>query len=284
MKAVHSISMHRHLMAQTKFTKLPKYGGVGNQTRSVISLFFDSNQLADSFRLYSDSRDAKKQNKVKPIHAEGISGIVEWNAVHGHGYSGIFDTGGVGIVRFSTALPYSKGGDFIPGLALKIFVDDSPSVNFHAMVSLDGQGDDPFFFRNAFRTSIDEPSSFLTKQLARVFHSALSLVSPWSHERPVNERTIPLIEASSVTSEGTVVFGPTAPHSIKFLPAVRQEVDWDSREDFRDSLQRFVHPGMKLFDIVDQDDTPLGDLTLLEPLIASQHGDDMFFRHQRVSA
>lgn len=285
MKAVNSLDLHRQMMQKTKYTKLPKYDGPVVQARSLFSLLFDRQQLAEAFRLDSDHRDGIKQNPVKPIHAHGVSGVVRWEARPDVKYTGIFWSGGVGVVRFSTAVPYAKGGNFIPGMALKIFVDGAPSANFHAMPGLDGQGDDPFFFRNTFRTSIEPPVGFLVKQLAKSFRSALERVSPWPSQRPVSERTIPLIEAATVTSDGLIVTQPDTPTSISFIPAVPSPKDgeWDADEDFRDNLQKYVQTGTKLFDIVDQDGTLIGELNLLEPLIASKHGDEMFFKHQRVS-
>lgn len=280
MKAERSLDVHRQWMAWTKYAELPKRDGTALQARSAFSLFFDKQQLADAFLLERDDRDGYRQNEVKPIHAEGISGIVRWNPRDDCRYSGIFRTGGVGVARFSTAIPYSRGGKFVPGLALKIFVDDRPSVNFHAMHSLDGQGDDPFFFRNSLGTSVERPTGFLTRLLARAFRSSLGRVPG---NRPVDELTIPLVEAAACTTRGGDGDTVVAPKSITFVPSVRQEPGWDPREDFRDSLQRFVGPGTKLYDVVDDEGVPIGDLQLLEPLVASAHGDNMFFRHQRVS-
>ena len=272
------------MMMKTKYSVLPKYDNITLYSKNIFTLLTNKKQLAEAFKLNKDERNMDIQNKIKPIHAQGISGIIQWKSIENHDYTGIFKSGGLGIIRLSIALPYSKGVSFTPGLAIKIFVDNSESINFHAMHSLDGQKDDTFFFTNAFSTSIESPKSFLLKILSNVFRSSIREISFFSDRRPKNEREIPLIEASYITSDGNIISDTNSPKYIKFVPKIIKSEEWNNDNDFRENIQNLIIPSTELYDIFDNNEKHIGIIELVEPFIASEHGDKMFFKHQQVSS
>lgn len=192
-------------------------------------------------------------------------------------YTGIFQTGGTGIIRLSRGV---TGMPFLPGLALKIFVDGRPSVNFHAIYSLDGQADGDFF-KNVCTTHFPPPRGFRVKVLSFFFRRSLSSVSSLSCGRPADENTIPLFEAASMRADGTEEGEPKAPEELHFMPKVSAPLPDASQ--FREEIVRRVRQGDIISDIQDKQGQLVGSVRATGPFCASSHGDQMFFKHQRFS-
>jgi len=129
--AVLKLATHLNLMAQSRYDVLPD---ISPDFQSV-SRFVNREAMSEAFLNDADERNVPLQAAIKPIHGEGISAPIEFVPVSNF-YTGIFKTGGVGILRLSRA---TASDPFTPGLALKLLVDGDSSVNFHAMYSLDGQ-------------------------------------------------------------------------------------------------------------------------------------------------
>jgi hypothetical protein len=274
-KATEKREFHTKKMLNSKYETLPTIV----PPRSSILKLFNKKSLALSFTNDSDERDVKLQGAIKPIHSEGISAAVsyiptEYAKTH---YTGIYASGGTGIIRLSRA---TNTKPFTPGLALKIFVDDNhSSVNFHAMYSLDGQGDDEHFFSNRFTTKVEKPKGFLLKILAYSFRRSLTEISSRSEYRPANEREIPLIEAGKITSSGLLIEEPQAPIHMYFIP----KVNYSPSTDFRKDIMEHIHYPNTIYEITDHHEKVIGELNLLSDFIASSHGDNMAFKHQQVS-
>jgi hypothetical protein len=149
------------------------------------------------------------------------------------------------------------------------------------MYSLDGQGDDLDFFANAFTTHVDPPKRTLLKILAFFFHRSIPYISSNSDDRPVDESFIPLIESASVCADGIVVQHPNAPSKLLFLPKTKLETTTDV--DFRTAIVGNIKAPTDLYDIYDEDNLLLGTLKLTDDFVASSHGDNMHFKHQRIS-
>jgi len=198
--ALLKLATHLNLMTQSRYDVLPD---ISPDFQSV-SRFVNREAMSEAFLNDADERNVPLQAAIKPIHGEGISAPIEFVPVSNF-YTGIFKTGGVGILRLSRA---TASDPFTPGLALKLLVDGDSSVNFHAMYSLDGQKE-PNFFKNTFTTHVAPPKRFLLKILGFFFTRSLRLVSRNKNNRPVDARTIPLIEAALKNSEVTEV--PVAP-------------------------------------------------------------------------
>jgi hypothetical protein len=121
-------------------------------------------------------------------------------------------------------------------------MDGKPSVNTHALNSLDGQGRDVSFFRYPFNTEVPTPRSSLLKAAAvwfSFFTNPLRLgVKPFTSWR----------------KDGTHVANPSALYS---LPSKRHETKvlynqltsaWGRETDFRTLLQQFKAP-LVLFNV-----------------------------------
>lgn len=241
----------------------------------MLKTVANANIGANAFLLDSDLRDETLQGPQKPIHFQGVSAPVAFNVRDNPYNNGLYKSGGIGILRLSRAVPNDEL--FVPGLALKIFIDGHPSVNFHAMYSLDGQDATTHFFEHEFTTSVPEPKRIPVKFLAYLFQRALKLISPDPQKRPANERSIPLIESASITAEGYVSDNPVAPKSLIFAPNVRYTPMYG---DFRTDIMESVKPPCVLYTVLDDRRNVLGEIELLDEFMLSTHGDDMMFKHQ----
>ncbi len=96
-------------------------------------------------------------------------------------YTGIFKSGGIGLLRISAAK--QAFGSFQPGAGLKILIDKRPSVNFLVMPSLDGQGDDMNAFKNSYTNVLAPPKNAALKVVAVAFECAVSGLSRNPAER-----------------------------------------------------------------------------------------------------
>jgi hypothetical protein len=215
------------------------------------------------------------EGRAKIIHPLGVTAPVVWRP-SANAYTGIFQTGGVGLARLSLAGDPDVLG-FTPGMGLKILVDGRPSVNLQVMYSLDGQGENKNFFQNTFSNNIPAPKSLLLKPLAFLF----SLVK--------NPPTyLPVVHFASVTDKGLRIESPLAPYSLHFRPHadVANLFPSKSDQDFRNQLAT-LQAGTVLYEIwakrtKSAKATFIGELELADAFVASQYQDQqLFFQHQR---
>lgn len=271
--ASEKLSTHIRMMQNTKYITLPTL----NPNASSLLKLFNREALAESFLNDSDERKPDIQGSIKPIHTQGVSVPIVYSPSSTN-YTGLFASGGVGILRLSEAVN-SKPWTY--GMGMKILIDGKPSVNFHAMFSLDGQGDDTNFFSNSFTTHVESPQRTLLKILAYSFHRALPFISKNPNNRPNDETFIPLIEAASIGSNGTVEENPVAPTKIIFAPRV--SINSKNGNDFRSEIIDQVQPESIIYDMFDENNVVLGTIRSTSQFIASSYGDDMFFKHQKIS-
>ena len=107
---------------------------------------------------FNHTSDELPEGRKRLIHEFGSVAKVKWIPSDHSPFTGLFSTGGLGLIRVSLA---TLGDPYIPGLALKILIDGAPSVNFHVMYSLDGQGSNRNFFFNTFSNVIPSPTGIL---------------------------------------------------------------------------------------------------------------------------
>ena len=94
--------------------------------------------------------------RPKINHAQGVVGLVEWEDVGGHDYTGLFEGGSeMGLIRMSEAnfglLEEAPG--LTPSIAIKFLRDGMKSVNHLANVSF-GPTKSFNFFANDFRSRV----------------------------------------------------------------------------------------------------------------------------------
>lgn len=176
------------------------------------------------------------------------------------------------LARFSLAGD-PKALGFTPGLALKFFVDGSPSRNIMVMNSLDGQGRDENFFARSFSNSLQPPSSFMLKIIERGF----ALVKK-------NPRFLSIDHLLSVDKYGrTAGNSRSAPMQIILRPTA--SLSADSRLDFRAKFQS-IPKGTVLYEVfvrtADSKPVKIGNLRTITRFVSSSFGDNrLFFKHQR---
>lgn len=272
------LTYHYDMMKKTKYNILPNI----NPDLKSTTVLFNKTALSKAFLNNTDER-IHLQGKFKPIHTNGISAPVFFEPIlnEKNKYTGLYESGFDGIIRLSKAnsmnsLPY------IYGFALKAFIDSNPSINFHAMYSLDGQGNDDNFFSNIFSTSIDKPNSLFLKILSFFFNKSIPLISDNLKERPQDEKKIPLIESASINSNGEKIEIPIFPDKLMFIPKVKLKKE--NNNDFRIHILNQIKAPCELYDVYDHENLLIGKINLIDDFIASSHGDYMHFAHQKKSS
>lgn len=218
-------------------------------------------------------------NRRKVLHPMGVVAKVRYRATNGSITGLLGEKDVVGLVRLSIAAPLLPGVSFTPGMALKLFVDGKPSVNTHALHSLDGQGRDMSFFRYPFNTELSAPSSSLLKAAA-VWFSFFS-------KNPLRLGVEPF---TLWQKDGTQVTKPSALYSLSFEAPRETKVlynqlssAWGRDTDFRTLLEQFKPP-LVLFQVYARSPQgslyPLGELELEDSPVASSYSENkLFFNH-----
>lgn len=222
---------------------------------------------------FDHNQDELPQGRVKIIHANGVVGKVSFIPVPNHPFSGFYQNGGVGLVRLSLAVPPTNSS-FIPGMAIKLFISQNPSVNLQVMNLLEGQKENWNFFAKDFSNQIPHPTSWTLTAIEKIFE--------WTRS-PAND--LPLWHLAAWTSEGRANQLPVYPERLYFNPSsqVINIIPEDSRRDFRVSLLQIpTGPLYEVFGIYRGKEYHVGTLVLESQLLASNYGDNkLFFQHQR---
>lgn len=100
--------------------------------------------------------DTLEKDRLKLLHSFGTNVRIAFEASRESVFSGIFSSGAeYGILRLSLAVPPKKG-IIVPGIAIKLFVDNHESLNILAIYSLEGQKE-ANLFTHPFSTMVDPP-------------------------------------------------------------------------------------------------------------------------------
>lgn len=217
--------------------------------------------------------DELPEGRIKIIHANGSVGKIAFVPATGHPFTGIYQTGGIGVARLSLATPPSDD-NYIPGMAIKILVSNHPSLNLHVMNLLEGQKENWNYFAKEFSNHISHPTSWTLSAIEKIFE--------WTRD-PANN--LPLWHLAAWTSEGRINSIPVFPERIYFRPTsmVKDLIPENSREDFRTSLLQVpMGPIYEVFGEYQGTEYHVGTLMLESQLFASTYGDKhLFFQHQR---
>ncbi len=234
--------------------------------------------------------DELPEGRPKLLHTYGSTALIEFQVdPRSSSYTGLFQTGGIGLIRLSLAKqPDSSDDNYIPGFAMKLLVDGKASINFHVMNSLEGQGKDRNYFARTFTNIVEPPKSGLLKFLSWFFSNAVQALSDESAEKPENEMTLPLVEAASIQANGTAVSGVIYPRRIIFTPNPKVAIASDSEKDFRIEFENIAE-GTVLYEVSvkkdeDSNAEPIGRIVTRSKFIASKYGDQkLFFQHMKRS-
>ncbi|MCO5172127.1 MAG: hypothetical protein M9894_37990 [Planctomycetes bacterium] len=248
----------------TPYATLPAIGG-----RGVGGSVWDTLQalrlplLERTFSTASDVRPAR----TKIFHPFGSVARVVYEPVGDHPYTGLFASGAPGIARLSLATDEKS---FIPGIALKLFVQGRPSVNVHAIPSFDAQEGRDFFLR-APTNVIPEPSALPIKLFARL---ASRIADPL--RRSVGH-------LAAVDLAGATVREPVAPGQVHFRPA-QVRFPAGGRDDFRTQLAT-IPEGTVIYAVhavTKEGEVHVGNVRTTSRFVASDWGDRVLhFLHAR---
>lgn len=219
------------------------------------------------------SSDELPEGRVKIIHANGSVGKVAFIPTANHPFTGIYQSGAIGVARLSLATPPSDD-NYIPGMAIKLLVSQHASLNLQVMNLLEGQQGNWNYFAKEFSNQIPHPTSWTLKAIEKVFE--------WTRD-PANN--LPLWHLAAWTSEGRFDGIPVFPERLYFKPTawVKEIIAEQSREDFRVSFLNV--PEGALYEIYGEyqgSEYHIGTLMLESTLLASNYGDkNLFFQHHR---
>jgi hypothetical protein len=225
-------------------------------------------RLEETFEHVSDEMP---KHKTKLTHNYGVLAHMRFFPAEDSPFTGIYGSGGVGLIRLSmTADP---SGGYIQAMALKFLVDGAPSVNLHLMNNLDGQGDNWNFFAGPFSNKLPHATSKPVVVLEKIFEMV---------KNPANE--LPVEHLAKIDSEGTVYKEFRAPEQLFFEPdqSLRHVIDPESRDDFRETLKTVVGEGElgQLYGMLGKQRILIGSIYVESELVASQYADEvLFFQH-----
>lgn len=250
----------------TSYTRLPSVTGSWASLFSSISSILFLNQTFDH------TSDAMPGRRQKIIHSHGSVGKVLIEIDDASPFSGIYAPGqSCGLARLSLAGAESSLG-FTPGMAVKVFLDGSPSINFHVMDSLNGQETNRNFFAKTFTNWLPEPKGFILKSIGL----AIAVTG-----RRLNH--LPIDHGAMFNRKGEEVGSAYSPEQIAFVPLQSKAISSRSRADFRSDLGKIAE-NSDLYEIHARTENnewmKIGKMTLTSRLIASEFGDlHLFFQH-----
>lgn len=258
---------------------LPPLDGAG--WGSILSKLGSIFSLAKSF---DHDEDEVPKGREKIIHKYGVAGSISWVAVGNSKYTGLLSSNVEGSVRLSLAAD-PNGESFTPGGAFKLYIDGKKSLNFVAMNSVNGQGEDWNFFSRKFSTLIPKAEGFVLRMAESIFSLA---------KRPPNK--VGVSRFAQVMPNGDPVSDPVTPDYLDLVPTedAAQLIPSDSRLDFREELLK-IPAGTELYHVyavdagnnLDHQKPSLSGVLVAKivtksELVASEYGDKkLFFKHER---
>ena len=217
----------------------------------------------------------------KDIHSVGVISKVKLVSSGNHPFTGVFKGADQGLIRQSTAAPYSSGTKNLkPGMGLKFLRDGHDSANLVAMFSVDGQ-DSWNFFGNDWSNHIPVPQSKALAPLAIKFHTATDYI-----------QAVGLSEMAQFDQAGNEESNVVFPFSLRFAPMPEFQWSDDYTEDPLEQLSG-IPSGSTIWEVYGMDaptemggkEHLIGSLVTSSETTKSNYSDDMMlFRHQRAEA
>ena len=223
---------------------------------------------------FDHTSDEIPKDRPKFIHTYGSIVQISLIPDPASPFSGIYEKGAKGLARLSLAAS-PEAIDYTPGMAIKIPIDNSPSVNLHVMNSLNGQGDNWNFFAKNFSNKIDPAEGFVLKILEKVFERA---------RNPAND--LPVDHLAKTYQDGSAVNTVKAPKQLIFKPTqtASKLISPFSRVDFREELNA-IPTGTELYEVygvLGGQEIKIGKLVTDSEMVSSRYADKtLFFQHKR---
>ena len=265
---------------QTAYATLPPLhapmatapGALAAIGRMLVDPLFRKNTV---FAPYDDLGDVRPPRQ-KLFHTFGSVAKATFEADAGHRFSGLFRSGAPCLLRLSLA---GDEHSYVPGVAIKFFVENSASLNLVAVPSLDGQSttdaaggqiSDRDFFAHEPTTSFAP-----ARGPARLLEGVLGLLS---RRRGVDPRRVSLQALAAIDRDGETVSQAAAPEHLR-LRSPAYHLASTTGSDFRVELEATCRAGEAIYEVW-AESVRLGVLRLESPLVASAFGDtELAFRH-----
>lgn len=239
--------------------------------RAIDPFFVDKtfSTTSDEMPLQQNPITKKQRHRPKIIHTYGSTALVRFIPTKNHPFTGVFERQTLGLARVSIAAPLT----FTPGMAVKFFLDDQPSVNIQVMHSLTLDKDNCHPFENNFSNIIPPPSGIL--KFAAVTFELIA------KKRGGRANHLTLDHLAEVGTKN-----PKAPYQIILTPSYKaQTLKFNCDQDYRMTMFEELGFADKLYDIYanDKEDgefIKVGKLVLESKFLASEYGDEvLFFQH-----
>jgi hypothetical protein len=265
-----------HKILQSKYDRLPPL-----QKIDVIGLFLT--HLKNKMDWSSDETPPRWK---KAIHAHGSVAKIKFTPTSDTPFTGLFQGAEYGLLRLSlTGDPVKRG--FAPGLAIKWLVSGKPSVDFSALVSLAGQGQNSNLFAHEYSNVVPAVNQIGPKLINLIFRRVTKFPTK-----------ISLQDLGGVDQQGQPIPAPSYPEQVFLVPHSNVQLPEYSDSDFRDDL-KVIAPGTLLFSVYAVNPNKIGDEAIGQPeyrqqaqhigdiittseFVSSFYGDSqLFFRHHR---
>jgi hypothetical protein len=214
----------------------------------------------------------------KLFHPFGSVLKIQYQSREGHPFTGLLAGRDVpGLMRLSLGAP-EKTGTFIPGTAIKLFIEGHASANavfLGERTGVDGQQPDKNFFAESFTNDLPNPRSLVTK-------IAGFIIGLFNRG---NALFIPVDQFGRRDADGTPAAPALAPYKLVLKPAPGLGNASDTKKGFRENLADL--PIGRIFEVyaAQGPNAPLihvGDIDAVSKPVASEYGDKgLFFRHSR---
>jgi hypothetical protein len=261
------------LISESEYKELPPFSAsTFSDTLKLLRPSYSSQAFVDEAIL--------KDGRRKIIHTLGSVILVKYVATN-HSYSGIFESGALGLMRLSLATAPSED-NYTPGFGLMFFIDNMPPLSILAMPSIDAQTV-PNIFLNSYLTALKTPKSkFSTWLLNHMFTNSLERLGFFEHD-PLRLSVSHLAEfltdgtkAKTVRAPFELIFTPTV-EAINLLYGIRDN------DDFRVKLAN-KGKDKPLFDVYakdkNSDQVLIGQLIGISNFKSSKFGDEkLHFKH-----
>jgi hypothetical protein len=221
--------------------------------------------------------DELPPDRPKLVHTYGSCARVSLHITEKHPFTGMLEKGGDALVRFSDA---KGGGNFLPSLAFKFFVDGRLSTNVLVLPSDYREKGDKRCFSSTYCNASPPAKELDTKLVQRSFQKAAKALGA----SRLYAVYLPLHDFASIRADGTKPESPVVPDRIEFVPTDAVKKACPDRPDFRQSLAA-IPSGTVLFKVfaalkIDAPVQAIGEVRLDSPWVASAYGDQrLFFQH-----
>lgn len=242
------------------------YGKLPPVKFSFLTSVYNTTYLAKLRKAFTTTADVRPP-RTKAFHPYGTVAQIEWIPEGDHRYTGIFQTGGLGLARLSLAMSAEL---YAPSAAIKIFIDGKhPSENLVLDQSLDKQTSRDFFERAPTNHTL-WPTLMPMRLIWFAVDRWLGQIAPVLYQS--------LDHLAGVTSDGQAVADPQAPHTVFLYAPPEVHMRPDVTDDFR-VLLGHIPPGSvlyRMFALPSQESKqqiPVASIRTRSHFVASEFGD-----------